>query len=249
MMHAAGALKAVEVLSTSLYHQDVVAPTRDQFRMLFLLEAPQTTAGLRRLALESGYRFLIYDSSGGPHHHPQYEELLQPWSRQAGYTPIWVAEDLQFVAYRFEPDDPSPQVPSHVDLAGGVSLLGYGANISADQPTGTGDRVGLYLYWRTSEPLTESLKVFVHLFDPQGNLIAQHDSLPAMWTYNTRDWQPGETVVDFHWMKVPSDTDFGECTIAVGLYDEETGNRWPVLDDSGRPGEDHITLSPASFEG
>jgi hypothetical protein len=243
MLHAAGAQTADEILSTYPHHQDVTAPTRDQFRMLFLLQAPQTVDGLRRLALESNYRFLIYDSSRGTEYHPQYEELLQPWSRPLGYTPIWAAEDLQFVAYRFEPDEPSPQVSTRVDLDGGLSLLGYDLSVSEDQPIRTGSRVGLYLYWQTTELLTESLKVFVHLFDPQGNLVTQHDSLPAMWTYNTKDWKPGEVIVDFHWMKVPPDVEAGEYTVVAGLYNEGSGKRWPVLGASGRFAGDHITLT------
>jgi hypothetical protein len=252
MLHAAGAQAAGEIVSTNLYHQDVSSLTRDRFTMLYVLEAPPTVAGLRQLALESGYRFLAYDASGGLTYHSQYEELLWPGNRHPGYTPVWAApawaaEDRRFAVYRFEPDNPTPQVSTHVSLAGGVSLLGYDLIVSPDQPVGAGSRVGLYLYWQTTESLTESLKVFVHLFDPQGNLIAQHDSLPAMWTYDTRDWQPGEVVVDFHWMKVPPGVGSGSYTIATGLYDEVAGERWPVLGGSGQPGGDQITLTQVNL--
>lgn len=242
MLHAAGAETANEILSTNLYHQDVAAPLRDRFTMLYTLNAPPTVDRLREAALDLGYRFLIYDSSGGLAYHPQYASLLQPETRPAGYTPIWVADDRSQVAYRFEPDPPSPQVSTHVSLAGGISLLGYDLLMNTDQPAGTGSRVGLYLYWQTAKPLTESLKAFVHLFDPQGNLVAQHDSVPAMWTYDTRDWQLGEVVVDFHWAKVPANVEPDACTVIVGLYNEATGNRRPVLDESGQPAGDQIIL-------
>jgi hypothetical protein len=248
MLHAAGAQAASEIVSTNLYHQDVSSPTRDRFTMLYLLEAPPTVADLRQLMLESGYQFLIYDSPGGPTHHPQYEELLQPGSHHPGYTPVWTAptwaeEDDRFAVYRIEPGNPTPQIPTQVSLAGGLSLLGYDLVVSADRPVGMGSRVGLYLYWQTEEPLDESLKVFVHVFGPRGDMVAQHDSLPAMWTYDTRDWQPGEVVIDFHWMEVPPDVEPGPCTVAVGLYNEGTGERWPVLKGTGQPGGDHITLT------
>jgi hypothetical protein len=248
MLHAAGAQAADEIVSTNLYHQDMSSLTRNRFVMLYLLEAPPTVTGMRQLALESGYRFLIYDSPGGPTYHPQYEELLRPEHRHPGYTPVWAAptwaeEDRRFAVYRFEPDHPSPQVSTRVSLTGGVSLQGYDLILSPDQPTGSGSRVGLYLYWQTTEPLTQSLKVFVHLFDPQGNLTAQHDSVPALWTYDTRDWQPGEMIVDFHWMQVPPDIEPGAYTITVGLYDQVTGERWPVLGTPRQLGGDHITLT------
>jgi hypothetical protein len=252
MLHVAGAQGASEVLSTNFYHQDVSSPTRDRFHMLYQVEAPPTVGELRQLALESGYRFLIYDGVGGPTYHPQYEELLWPENRHSGLTPVWAApvwaeEGQRFAAYRLEPDAPSPQVFTHVSLAGGLSLVGYDQIISADQPIGIGSRIGLYLYWQTTEPLAQSLKVFVHLFDSQGNLIAQHDSLPAMWTYDTQDWEPGEVVVDFHWMKIPPDVKSGAHTVAVGLYDESTGDRWPVLRPTGQPEEDQITLTQIDF--
>jgi len=248
MLHAAGAQAADEIVSTNLYHQDISSLTRNRFVMLYLLEAPPTLTGMRQLALESDYRFLIYDSPGGPTYHPQYEELLRPEHRHPGYTPVWAAptwaaEDRRFAVYRFEPDRPSPQVSTRVSLTGGVSLQGYDLILSPDQPTGSGSRVGLYLYWQTTEPLTQSLKVFVHLFDPQGNLTAQHDSVPALWTYDTRDWQPGEMIVDFHWMQVPPDIEPGAYTITVGLYDQVTGERWPVLETPRQLGGDYITLT------
>ncbi len=248
MLHAAGAQTSRQVLSTKLRHQDVASPTRDHFTMLFLAGEPDTVTSLRRRALDSGYRFLIYQSVDGQRFYPEYKELLWPENRPSGYTPIWTwpiwaAEDDRFVAYRIEPDVLSPQTPVHVDLADGISLLGYDLVVNQEQPPGTGCRVGLYLYWQTKEPLTESLKVFVHLFDPQGNLAAQHDSVPAMWTYPTRDWKPEEVIVDFHWMSVPPDVESGDYNIAVGLYKERSGERWPVLGDSGQPGRDQIMLT------
>jgi hypothetical protein len=242
VLHAAGAQTANEILSTNLYHQDVASPLRDRFTMLYTVNTPPTVNELREAATELGHRFLIYDSSNGLDHHPQYANLLQPETRPAGYTPIWVAEDRSRVAYRFEPDTPSPQVSTYVSLAGGISLLGYDLFMSTDQPAGTGSRVGLYLYWQTTKPLTESLKVFMHVFDPQGNLVAQHDSAPAMWTYDTRDWQLEEVIVDFHWAKVPADVEADACTVVVGLYDEATGNRRPVLDEAGQLAGDQIIL-------
>jgi hypothetical protein len=252
MLHVAGAQTGAEILTTELRHQDVASPTRDHFTTLFQLGAPETVADLRRRALDAGYRFVIYHSADGLHYYPEYEELLWPGNRPAGYTPIWTSsvwaeEDDRFAAYRIEPDDPSPQTSSRTDLAGGVSLLGYDLAVSADQPVGTGSRVGVYLYWRATEPLTESLKVFVHLLDPQGNIVAQHDSKPAVWTYDTRDWQPGEVIVDFHCVKVGPVVEDSDYTVVVGLYNENTGVRWPVSDDSGQPARDHIELTQIRF--
>jgi len=247
ILHAAGAQTAGEVLSTNLYHHDVASPTRDRFGVLYQIQAPPTVDDLRQVALESGYRFLFYDSSGGAEYYPQYEKLLQPENCSTGFTPIWVAEDRAFVAYRLEPDEPSPQVAARVDLTGGISLLGYDLVISEDQPVGTGSRVGLYLYWQTTDPLTESLKVFVHLFDVQGDLIAQHDSVPALWTYPTYLWEVSEKIVDFHPLVFNETLGRGPYTICVGLYNSDIG-RVPVLAPSGTPTGDCIALETFTFD-
>lgn len=246
MMQAAGAQSASEILSTNLYHQDVSAPTRDRFRMLYLLDTPPTPEELREYAREHGYRFLIYDTPLGPQYHPQYEALLWPQNRPEGYTPIWAApawegED-RFAAYRLEPEEPAPTVPKDIALAGGVSLTGYDLTVSPKQPLGTGHLVGLYLYWSTSRPLTASLKVFVHLFDAQNNLVAQHDSVPALWTQNTQTWEPGAVVIDFHALDIPPSALADDLSLVVGLYDEGSGTRWPVLHE-GQPDADAIPLT------
>lgn len=245
MLHAAGAGSASQILSTNLYHQDVASPTRDRFGMLYAFDAPATTAGLRQQALASGYRFLIYTAEGGPTYHPQYQDLLQPETRFPGYTPIWVPEDRHLIAYRLEPDMPSPRDATQISLANGVVLIGYDVLTSTDQPTGE-SRIGLYLYWQTIAPLTESLKVFVHLVDVNGDLVVQHDAIPALWTYPTSSWAVGETVIDYH--SLSSTQRDGPYTIHVGLYDAGTGQRVPVLGVDGAPPSDHILLETLTFD-
>ncbi len=246
MLQAAGAQTAEEVLSTNLSHQDVSSLTRDRFTMLYSTEAPPTAAGLRQLMLESGYRFLFYGSSKGLRYHPQYAELLYLEDSPHGYTPIWASpawaeENERFAVYRIEPQNPAPQVSKRVDWVGGISLLGYDLSCNEDEPAGSGNRVGVYLYWQTTEPLSQSLKAFVHLLGPQGDLVAQHDSVPVLWTRPTSDWHPQETVVDFHWMHVPSDMPADNYKIAVGLYEESTEERWPVRSNS--TGHNHVVLT------
>jgi hypothetical protein len=243
ILHAAGARTAREILSTNLYHQDVASPTRDRFSMLYLAETPPTVDALRRVSLQAGYRFLIFTASDGMNYHPQYQDLLSPEKRPRGYTPIWIGPDDEFVAYRLEPDAPSPQIPFPAKLAEGISFLGYDVSVSDDQPAGAGQRVGVYLYWQATQPLTQSLKVFVHLLDAQGQVAAQHDGVPAQWTYNTRAWQPGEVIVDAHQIAVGANLLPREYTLQVGLYDEQTGARVNRVDDAGKSVDDKIVLS------
>ena len=113
-------------------------------------------------------------------------------------------------------------------LTNGIALTGYELYQSADQPPGRGQRVGLYLHWRTSAPVSQSLKVFVHVFNADGQLVTQHDSIPALWTYPVEHWTVGETVVDFHPLLFAPEAGSGPFTVQVGFYDAGTGARVPV---------------------
>ena len=97
-------------------------------------------------------------------------------------------------------------------------LLGY------NQQT-AGEALQLQLYWRTETPLETSYKVFVHLVDRQtGTITAQSDTIPRDWGYPTNRWQPGEIVCDPVALPL-GDVPAGLYHVAVGLYDENTGER------------------------
>jgi hypothetical protein len=82
------------------------------------------------------------------------------------------------------------------------------------------------------------LKVFVHAFDANGQLVCQHDSVPALWTHPASEWNVGEKVIDFHPLTVDAAQARGPITIQVGLYDAATGQRIILLDPSTAPGTD-----------
>ena len=84
------------------------------------------------------------------------------------------------------------------------------------------------LLWRATGTVDASYKVFVHLVGPDGQLIAQHDSLPAGDTLPTDVWVPGEYIVDEHPLPVAPDQVPERATLRVGLYDPSTGIRVPV---------------------
>ncbi len=65
--------------------------------------------------------------------------------------------------------------------------------------------------------------------------------MPALWTAPTDDWQPGQTVIDFHPVTVPAEALPTRCTLAVGLYDPATGARQPVIDGVA-PNDDRVIL-------
>ncbi len=70
-----------------------------------------------------------------------------------------------------------------------------------------------------------SYRVFVHVLDENGNLIAQSDAIPDNWTRPTTGWVTGEYIRDRHIIPLPADVKSGEYTLLVGFYDTATNKR------------------------
>ena len=107
-----------------------------------------------------------------------------------------------------------PQIarPLDVRFDDGVVLAGYAVEPDA-----------LVLYWHPTATPRRDYKVFNHVLDAAGAIVAQRDAVPADWTRPTTGWLPGEYVVDRHPIAVPP----GAATVRVGLYDPISGERLP----------------------
>jgi hypothetical protein len=67
--------------------------------------------------------------------------------------------------------------------------------------------------------------VFIHLVTTDGQIIAQADGQPALWTQPTSTWQPNEIIIDRHGLWLPPNTSAGNYHLLIGLYHPETGER------------------------
>lgn len=83
--------------------------------------------------------------------------------------------------------------------------------------------LALTLYWESLTAVPHSYKVFVHILDGEGNLIAQADRWPVNGLAPTHRWQPGDLVRDPLQLSFPAEA----AEVRVGLYTEENG-RLPV---------------------
>ena len=109
-----------------------------------------------------------------------------------------------------------------------AELTGYRINEDAFRPGGT---LRLNLLWRSVAEVNTSYKVFVHVVNASGEIVAQHDSVPAQGALPTDVWVPGEYVKDLHPIVLPADLAPGTYTLRLGLYDPRSGQRVPVKSD------------------
>ena len=140
-------------------------------------------------------------------------------------APLYAPEEGEFAVYRVLRAGQSEVRPLDVSFGNGVRLTGYENRLSQAQPAGSGDQLGVFLYWTSRQPIAERLKVFVHIVDEQGELVGQHDSEPQVGGYPTNEWKAGESVCDFHLVSLGRRLPPGAYAIRVGLYQESTGQR------------------------
>lgn len=149
------------------------------------------------------------------------ERVVERWLDAHAFkaTDEWVG-DVRFVTYAVPPE-PAAEMESEARLRFGdhITLLGY---TLSGREVRAGDIVQLSLFWETGARLETRYKVFLHLLDEQGRLVAQRDSEPGGGLALTTTWTPGERVLDNHGLLVPAETPPGRYTLRLGLY--ELGN-------------------------
>jgi hypothetical protein len=105
-----------------------------------------------------------------------------------------------------------------------ILLEGYKLPAARFAPGGT---IPIWLSWQALDAPGERLKVFLHLLDSHGALVAQQDAEPVTWSRPTDGWQAGEQITDGHGVPLPPDLPPGDCTLVVGMY-RPSGERLPV---------------------
>ena len=119
-------------------------------------------------------------------------------------------------------DARAPDRPLSASLGGVIALDGFqldpGAQVKVGLP------LTVTLYWRSVEPAGQ-FKVFVHVLDAFGKIVAQHDGEPVSNLWPTHLWKPGDVVPDERVIAALSDVMPGQYTLQVGMYDARTGTR------------------------
>lgn len=97
-----------------------------------------------------------------------------------------------------------------------------------------GASLQINLYWRALAQLDHDYTLFIHVYNEEGQRVAQRD-LPLRYDdYPTSRWQPGELVIDRADMPLPV-LPLGSYRLLVGLYDGTTGAR--LATENGAPVE------------
>lgn len=115
-----------------------------------------------------------------------------------------------------------PQEEVAVALGGLVRLRGYDVGQRE-----AGAPLSLTLYWESLTAVPDSYKIFIHILDESGAIVAQVDRLPANGLAPTSRWQTGDLIRDRYEIALPPDLPAGRYALRVGMYTEANG-RLPI---------------------
>jgi hypothetical protein len=116
----------------------------------------------------------------------------------------------------------------------GIELLDWALDPMED------DRTRVRLRWRATRSCSTAYTVFVHLVRGD-QVVAQDDGTPGGHFYPTTWWEPGDEIIDTHFLDAPYDLD--RERVVVGWYELGSMRHLRVLGEEGNPGRDRLMLN------
>jgi mannosyltransferase len=150
--------------------------------------------------------------------------------------------NVRLAIYAVPQEDISRDIkhPRQLKLGDEIAFLGYSL---ANSEVRAGDILQLTLFWQAWGEIEERYKVFTHVLDSRSHIVGQRDAEPVGGARPTTTWQEGEIIADNYGLLVLPATPPGEHQLEIGMYDLETGERLPILEDEEVLG-DNIVLEP-----
>ncbi|MBK8899855.1 MAG: glycosyltransferase family 39 protein [Anaerolineaceae bacterium] len=108
-------------------------------------------------------------------------------------------------------------------LAGQPSFGGQLQLLGVETELGN-ERVNLWSYWRVENAPEGSRKIFIHLLDEAGNVVAQHDGLDVQ----PGGLEAGDEFVQLHTILLLPELEPGSYGLQIGVYEVENGRRLEV---------------------
>lgn len=148
-----------------------------------------------------------------------FEGLLWENGFEVGGQPfgsLWVAYYETWPPFRGR-----PLTPLHADFEGKIELRGVHLRL----PRWPGDGLGVTTAWARVGPVPRPPRMFVHVLDSSGRLVAQRDGPLPNDLVPISSWPLDRPSPVFVRVLLPRDL-HGTYTVRVGLYDPESGRRW-----------------------
>lgn len=162
------------------------------------------------------------------------ERRIERWLDAHAFkaTDAWF-KDVRFVTYAI-PSSPATEMATELGFAVGNQGIVLDGFTLANDELSSSDIIEVTLFWETAVSLSTRNKIFLHLLDANGQLVAQRDSEPGGGLALTTTWQPTMQIVDKHGILIPNNLPAGEYTLKVGMYDiADPATRLPIQTKNG----------------
>jgi 4-amino-4-deoxy-L-arabinose transferase-like glycosyltransferase len=201
------------------------------------LERAAVEAELAEITARHPRLFVLYwgDGEADP------QRMIELWLDAHTYKAAeqWI-NSIRFVTYAAPKKlSNKPEVKSDARFGDHILLDGYTLSTPQVRP---GDILQLDLFWRTGALLSERYKVFVHVLDQAGKIIAQTDREPGGGQQATTNWEANEMIVDRYGVLIPDAAPPGTYAIEIGLYGFD-GTRLSV-----GAGRDALTIAEVEIQ-
>jgi hypothetical protein len=140
---------------------------------------------------------------------------------------------------------PTVRHPLEASLGDRVMFLGYDLDTTSAR---AGDTLHLTLYWQALTQMDESYTVFTHLLDKDDRIWGQRDNPPKSGTLPTCCWVKGEIIADEYHIPIQPNAPPDRYVIEVGMYQAETGQRLPIIDQEGQIIDDRVLLEKITVQ-
>ena len=147
--------------------------------------------------------------------------------------------NVRLVLYGIAPRSRSAPQPLDARFGDAMTLTSYQLDARRAR---AGDVLTLTLHWRVEQTPNARYKIFVHLLDASGRVVAQRDGEPLADLRPTTMWRAGETLADNYGVFIESDTSPGEYRVEIGVYRADDGARVPVGES------DHLILGTVQVQ-
>ncbi len=172
------------------------------------------------------------------------ERRIEPLLAQLAYKADdrWIGQ-VRLARYGTGPLPTTPVAPLSARLGDAIRLDGYALPQSSYT---AGEVIPVTLFWRAETPPATRYKVFVHLLDANGALVAQTDREPVGGFWPTDRWPVDEPIVDRYGVWLPGSLSNGNYVLQIGMYDFD-GTRLPIT-QNGKVVGDAFPLTEVEME-
>ena len=130
--------------------------------------------------------------------------------------------------------------PQSNNFAGIAQFVGYQYEHRVISP---GESLRIDTHWQSLQDAPGDYKIQFILRDQAGEQVRSKKGRPQQGELPTTEWVAGQVVSDWQWVPIPENLPSGTYTIELRLFNNDTKQAEPLLDEDGHILNNHLSLA------